>query len=278
MKYAFDILMQVQFNHSYFSDGVFNGLGVTVDSETQKAFNNLSLLYKPFRGGFYILYDKNFAGAERSREDVLKEKVIFEFTLELRDPLFYNYTANLPQQIDKSIYYFRNSLNTAPGVGNVLHAGQFVSEKDVVNLSDSRHHFFKKPFGKLSIMLHPGLETNYSVNFNVRQTYWRYIFMSEYLQKLNSPAIIDDKETNVFGERFEIDLPDAKKVYGFVSANKLNLGQKQDAMYRLVENYEPGTAKHKDVIKALPYPDVRYISRIPIKDTNPINYSDIFIH
>ena len=278
MRYAFDILLQVQFTHSYFVDGVFNGLDVNIDTVTKKAFDNLGLLYKPFKGGFYILYDKTFAKADRTREDVLNEKIIFNFTLELKDPLFYNYTAGLPQQINQSIYYFRNTLKTTAGVANPLHAGQFVGEKDVVNLSDKKHHFFKKPFAKLSILVHPALETQHYIGFEARQTYWRYILMSDYLQHLNNPAIIDSKDNNVFSEQFDIDLPDAKKARGFVSTDKLTLSQRPPSFFRLVENYENGTPAYREVIRALPFPDVKYISRIPITDTNPVNYSDIFIH
>ncbi|MBW4891599.1 hypothetical protein KXQ82_17870 [Mucilaginibacter sp. HMF5004] len=278
MRFAFDILTQVKFSHSYFSDGVFAGLDVNMDIATKKMMDNLGLMYKPFKGGFYILFDRHIVSTERKREDVLTEKVIFNFTLELKDPLFYNYTANLPQQIDKSIYYFRNSLKTTPGVANPLHNDEFVNEKDVVNLSDKRHHFFKKPFAKLSILVHPELETHYAINFDVRQTYWRYILVSDYLHKLSNPAIIDDKDGNIFGEQFDLELPDTKRVRGFVSANKMALSQRQAKMFRLVENYETGAAKHKDVIGALPYPDVRSISRLSVNNTNPANYSDIFIH
>jgi hypothetical protein len=255
-----------------------------MDSVTQKKLNNLELLYKPVNGGFYILYDKKIeSSSPRTREDILKERIIFEFTLELKDPLFYNYTANLPSQIDKSIYYFRNALNTTPGEINPLHHDEFVNEKDVVALSDHRNHFFKKPFARLSIMLHPGLETLYGVSFNVRKTTWRYILVSDYLHNLTDPAIID-KDGNVFGDRFEMELPGEKKVYGFASSAKLNLSQKQPTIYTLVENYKKDQEGHKNIISALPFPDVRSISRIPANkaDTaeaiNPINYSDIFIH
>ncbi len=275
MKYAFDILTQVQFKHSYFSDKVFNGLAVSIDADTQRTLSNLGLLYKAFNGGFYILYDKNLANNPRERADVLSEKVILNFTLELRDSSFYNYTAGLPQQIDNSIYHFHNTLNSTSGS---LHAADYVSEKDVVELSDSRHHFMKKPFGKISLLVNPGMSAEYQIAFEARQTYWRYILIGDYLQNLNSPAILDDQDTNIFGDHFEITLPDAKKALGFVSTDKLNLSQKPSKIYRLVENFQTGSSTHRNVIKALPYPDVQYISRIPVKDTNPINYSDIFIN
>jgi len=284
MKYAFDILTQVQFNHSYFSDNVFNGLDVQVTDQTKRVLNNLGLLYKPYNGGFYILYDKNFCSSPRTREEVLKDNLLFEFTLTLKDPVFYNYTANLPAQIDKSIYHFHNSLNVTPGVPNPLHKAQFVTAQDVVALSDSRKHFFVKPFAKLDLVTHPELQLNYYIGFEARETYWRYILMSEHLQQLNSPAIIDDTDSNLFGNRLEIDLPDAKKVFGFISGSKLTLSQRSSTRLRLVENYTTASTKHKDIISFLPLPDVQYISRIPINsadasiDTNPINYSDIFIY
>ena len=284
MRYAFDILTQVHFNHAYFTDNVFNGLNVTVTDATKRLLDNVGLMYKPFKGGFYILYDKNFCNAARTRDEVLRDNLLFEFTLTLTDPLFYNYTANVPQQIDKAVYYFSNHADATLAEPVALHKGQYASVQDVVKLDDNRKHFFNKPFAKLDILARANLALNYYIGFEARQTYWRYILMSDYLQHLNSPAILDDKDSNLFGNALQIDLPDSRKVPGFISNNKLTLSQRYNTRLRLVEKPQSGISNNRDVIDYLPAPDVQYISRLPgsnndaAKDPNPINYSDIFIY
>jgi hypothetical protein len=281
MKYAFDTLVEVQFKHSYFSDTVFNGFNINVSNNTLTTLNKMGLLFKAFTGGFYILYDKNFGNTPRTRDNVLNENITFEFTLTLKDPNFYTYTANLPDQISDSMYYFHNSLAAVAGApnANTLHADEFVSEKDVHKLWYFKEKFFTKPFAKLDLTVNPGLEPQYYISFMARATYWRYILMSDYLQNLNSPAIIASDNTNVFGTPLEINLPDDRTVCGFVSADKLTLSQRYGGKtFQLVENYETGSSKYKVVMRALASPDINYISRIPLKDTNPVNYSDIFIY
>jgi hypothetical protein len=280
MRYAFDILTEVHFKHSYFSDAVFNGLGISVSNNTLNSINNLGLMFKPFKGGFYILFDQNFANKPRTREEVLNENLTLEFTLTLKDSDFYTYTANLPEQINDSIYYFRNSLKTTPDTAdtNMLHSEEFVSNKDVYKLWYFKERFFNKPFAKLDLTLHPVFETLYYINFKARATYWRYILMSDYLQNLNNPAIIGSDNVNVFGAPLEINLPNNTTVCGFISEDELDLSQQPGKTFQLVENYVNGSSKYKVIKRALPLPDVRHISRIPLKDFNLVNYSDILIH
>jgi hypothetical protein len=271
MLSAFDILVKVNCSHSYFYDGIFNGFTIKVGDSTNKVLNNHDLIMKPFNGGFYILYDQNFAGTTRTREDVLSEKLTLDFTLILTDPLFYNYTADAPAQIDQSIYFFNNSLNL-PGS---LHADDFVSENDVQPLSYFTEQFFVKPFAKLILALNSGLQNEYTIKFNAKSTYWRYILMSNYLQELNNPAIIDTDSTNAFGVPAKVNLPGNLQVNAFTSGNALQLSQRPAKAFQLAENYETGSSKYKVVIRSLPYPDISAISRLPNSSSN---FSDIFIY
>jgi hypothetical protein len=271
MLSAFNILVKVNCSHSYFYDGVFNGFAIKVTDGANKIFNNHDLIMKPFNGGFYILYDQNFAGTTRTREDVLKEKLTLDFTLVLTDPLFYNYTADAPAQIDQSIYLFNNSLNPSGS----LHSGDFVSEDDVQPLSFFNEQFFVKPFAKLILALNSSLQNEYTIKFNARSTYWRYILMSNYLQELNSPAIIDTDSTNAFGAPLKVDLPGNQQVNAFTSDKALQLSQRPVKAFQLAENYEPSSTKYRVVIRSLPYPDISAISRLP---NSTSNFSDIFIY
>jgi hypothetical protein len=272
MLSVFDVLVKVNFSHSYFSDGVFNGFTINVTDASNKVLNNHDLIMKPFNGGFYILYNQNFASTTRTRQDVLNENLTLDFTLVLSDPLFYNYTADAPAQIDQSIYFFNNTLNKNGG----LQVGEFVSESDVQPVSYFKERFFVKPFAKLTLAINGDLQNEYTIKFKARSTYWRYILMSNYLQELNSPAIIDADSANAFGVPAKIDLPGNRQVNAFTSGQTLQLSQRPVKVFQLAENYESGSAKYKVVIRSLPYPDISAISRLPNNSSS--NFSDIFIY
>ena len=271
MQSAFDILTKVNFSHSYFYDGVFNGFVVKATDSTGRILQNHDLVMKPFNGGFHILYDQNFAGTVRKREDLLNENLELDFTLTLTDSLFYNYTADAPAQIDQSIYFFNNTLNP---VGSIQ-SGDFVSEADVQPLTFFAEKFFVKPFAKLVLALNSRLQSEYTIKFNAKSTYWRYILMSNYLQELNNPAIIDTDSANAFGEPLKVSLPGNLQVNAFVSGSALQLSQRPAKAFQLAENYEAGSLKYKVVIRSLPYPDIKAVSRLP---NSTSNYSDIFIY
>jgi len=271
MRSLFDILVKVNFSHSYFYNGIFAGLDIKVSDATHKLLHNQGLILKPVNGGFYIFYDQNFAGATRTRDEVLNEKLTLHFTLTLKDQLFYNYTADAPAQIDQSVYFFNNILNPAG-----LQSDEFVSENDVQPVSFFAEAFFVKPFAKLILAVNQTLQPEYTIRFKARSTYWRYILMSNYLQELNNPAIIDTDNSNAFGEISKVDLPDNRQVNAFTSGNTLQLSQRPAKSFQLAENYEKGSSKYKVVIRALPCPDISAISRLPNNSSS--NYSDIFIY
>jgi hypothetical protein len=271
MQSAFSILTKVNFSHSYFYNGIFNGFSIKATDRTNKILQNYDLIMKPFNGGFYILFDQNFAGSTRTRENLLGEKLTLDFTLVLTDSLFYNYTESNPTQIDQYIYLFTNSLNFAGS----LHAAQFVAENDIQPLSFFTEQFFVKPFAKLILALNSELQNEYTINFNAKSTYWRYILMSNYLQELNNPAIIDTDSTNAFGAPSKVDLPGNQQVNAFTSGKALQLCQRPVKAFQLAENYESGSSKYKVVIRSLPYPDIKAISRLP---NSTSNFSDIFIY
>jgi hypothetical protein len=296
MRYAFDTLANVQFSHSYFSDNVFSGLTVNVPASTRGVLNNLGLLVKPFKGGFYVLYDQNFGGNPRTRDEVLNENIRLEFTLSLNDPYFYSCTSGLPGQIAGSIYYFHNALKalSAWPESSLLHALEFVSESDVYVFKYFKAPFFNKPFAKLDLNIQPGIANEYFIRFKARATRWRYILMSDHLQDLKGPTILVNGDSGVFDTVSKIKLPDNRDVIYFVSKEELSLSQYATSTFQLVESNGTDPSRYRVIIRALPVPDIRLISRIPIPPPpgnspadgepgspaalNQNNYSDILIH
>jgi hypothetical protein len=277
MKTAYETLVKINFGHSYFSDGIFSGFQVNVADATLKLIYNRGFIMKTFKGGLCILFDQLFAGKTTTREELLAENLSFEFTLTLKDPLFYNYTENLPVDISQSIYYFRNALDTPPGL---LHSGEVVSEKDIFKLWYFKERFFVKPFAKLDLTMAPGSNEEYDIRFRARSTQLRYILVSNYLQGLKNPAVINSDNAGTFCEPTDITLPDKRVVSSFALSDPFILNQLpgKGITFQLVENYEKESAKYKVVIRALPFPDITAVSLLPKPNINTsIHISDIFI-
>jgi hypothetical protein len=278
MKYAYEVLVNISFSHTYFSNKVFAGLVFTPSSSTQLLFLNYGLLFKPNYGGFTIAYDANFNGEKRSREEVVSSIVDCRFTATLMDFNFYNYTAIAEKDISKKVFHFYNAVDDNEVLNKSLHSEEFVSEYDLKNIADFDETFFVKPFAILDLKIAPELLENYSLNFKAKETIWRYILMGEHLQSLNSPAIIDNNGKEPF------DGPEYLKFSGtqglaFRSKKAISFSETSVQNFQLVENFDIETGRYKVVMRALPKANPALITLI--KDENTIannNYSEIFIN
>lgn len=278
MKYSFEKLVTVAFNHSYFSNGVFGGLSIEPTDATSRQLLNNGLLLKMFNGGFHILYDVHFAGTERTREDVLKEPVMCDFVIRLTDNSFYNYTEPVDGDINTSIYFFHNTAADGKSLKKSLHRDKYVNAKDLLPLTELTERFFVRPFGKLELELSAALQENYTVTFKAKETYWRYILVSDDLTQLNSPAILDSVNSELF-EGPETLPVRGKDTLAFRSKNPISFSQNPVHTFQLVDNYDPETGRYKVVMRALPTADPGHISRIDLNSNiRNLNYSEIFIH
>lgn len=278
MRYAFEILVSVSFNHSYFSTQNFGGLSIEPSEETSRMLLNHGLMIKQFSGGFHILFDKNFAGSEREKATVLKDNILCQFTLRLNDRNFYNYTEPVEGDINTSIYYFHNTFKSSPNLKKSLHSDKYVSAKDLQPMENFEAKYFVKPFGLLELQLSEGLEETYSVTFKAKETYWRYILVSEDLKSLNSPAILDSASSEFF-EGPETLPVRGKDTLAFRSKNPISFNQKARNIFQLVDNYDAETGRYKVVMRALPSADPNNITLIDSStSTRTLNYSEIFIH
>lgn len=282
MNYQFGTVTSVSFKHGYFLDNRFKGMTIKVPDNCIREMMNYGLLYKSGEDGFQILFDSNFANQKRTREEVLNDPLLLKFNLKLSTPAFYNYTANLSNDINQNIFYFSN-IPQDPGnplPHGMLHQEEIVSEKDIYPIDKFGGRAFPKSFGLLDIKIHEGTEESYVINFSAKATYWRYILVRDYLQELHDPAILDPETHEVFNGPEELTLPDGRKTLSFTSGNKIILSESKSHPFQLVENYEPGKEKHRISIAALPFPDINTISRVGIiqEDKIQTDFSEIFIY
>ena len=285
MSLRYEILSTVTFHHTYFNSNSYGGFVIVPDTSTLHHLRRLSILFKPTANGCNFLYEVD-SNNPRTREELLSEKITLGFSITNNDPDFVNYTEGLPDNIEKAVLFFRNTI-TETAVANtigLLHENPFFSVKDLLqnktpdknNIHDKE--FFSKPFAWMEIRLHKGLEKTLEVNFKGKETLWRYIINSEHLQELTEPAVIHKDTKEAFKGPVWIELPDGKKRMAFESNKLIPLCSKPEKVFQLVENFQPGSAKYKVVLGMLPNPNVKLISLIRSEDIKQQNnFSEIFI-
>jgi hypothetical protein len=277
MNASFLSLVKVNFSHDYFAGGVFAGFEPGMSEATRQLVKNEGFIIHFFKGGFSILFDALFAGNPRTREDVLAGNLNFDFTLEPKDPHFYNYTDGIPSDMRQSIFYFRNTDKTP--------AGMLQADKDAVTAGDLykywyfKEWFSRKPFAKISLAIVPGLAEEYTIKFRARTTFLRYILVSREISPMSNLAVINSSSAQVCCTPSKVKLPDNTTVNGFISNEPVKLSQQPDqgGILQLVENFREGSDNYKVLIRALPFPDVRTLSAVAKPEHNTNHISDIFI-
>ena len=278
MRYAYKVLLNVSFNHTYFSNKLFAGLAFTPSSSTQLLFLNYGLFFKTYPGGFRIVFDTNFNGSTRNREDLISDILECKFNASLTDTSFYNYTEIEGTDISKKILHFYNAAAGEVKLRDSVHSGEFVSASDLKLINEFAEPYFVKPFAVLDLRLAPGLPENYTISFKAKETIWRYVLMSEDLQSLNNPAILDSTGTEPF------EGPELLKFSGtsglaFKSKQAISFTEISTQNFQLVENYDSETGRYKVVMRALPKANPEMITLIKNENTlENNNYSEIFIN
>lgn len=297
-------LVQIQFNHGYFSSRLCTGLLPSAAGATNQTMTNHGLWWKATPGGFTLFYDARHAGNHYTRDAVLEGHIALRFVLRLQDPYFYNYTASPAALPGRQVLYFYNRKGSP-----LLHADPQVSAADLVGLAPSGRAGgkrivlaattgdpFAEPFAILHLRLRPGLEDGYRIEFQPRSTTWNYILAGRHLQELANPAVINTVTGVSFIGPTAVRLMDGRPALSFVSPAPIDCSERQAAACMLVEDFDPATGRHKVVIPTLPAPDARIISRAIATNaaavatspgtaapavaaaSPPENYSDILIY
>ena len=296
MNLQYEILFSVFFKHTFFAGNIIKVLNVHPDKKSVLNILRRGLLFKPFEGGFHVLYETNFGGKKRQREEVLKEEFFLDLIINNNDPNFFSYTSDFSVGISQYLFFFTNFHDSRS-----LQKADYVSKEDLYDLSCCTANncpvndccaknycgktsgcpinkypeiYFKKPFGLINIIVNNSLEKMYHVTFSAISTFWRYIIVSDYLKELASPAIIHKKVQ--FNKQENIGLRDYK---AFVSEQEIELKEQPDKGFQLVENYDREKGRYKVVISMLPNPAINNISFIGSEAGNKDKkiFSEIFI-
>src|SRR5438105_1703567 len=95
MKIAYDILCTISFKHAYFSRQGNYLFDIVPAAKSAADMRQIGLTYKLQQDGFALLYDCDYAGKPRSKQDVLKLSTSLQFYIINKDPLLLTYTSGL---------------------------------------------------------------------------------------------------------------------------------------------------------------------------------------
>ncbi|BAV05978.1 hypothetical protein SAMN05421788_10652 [Filimonas lacunae] len=278
MDSRFSPLVTVAFAHSYFSDEKLKVFRVLPAKETEWLLAQHDLLLKTQENRFVICFNSLVYGTSRSREQVCDHDIVLRFYILNSDPYFLQYTEALDAYVPgKNLLQFSNTHGNEK-----LHPGEFADNDIVVTdetVQKDTAFFPVKPFAVMSLHLKQLTAALYTVQFATRQTYWRYILSTSFLQQLEKPAIVGKQSKAVFKGPEWITLPDNRKALCFVSGEKIAFHEIPNRDWQLVEQYDEVTGRFKVVKKILPAPDITHLSVIDTSvDTASLrSYSEIIL-
>ncbi|MEL7001725.1 MAG: hypothetical protein AAFN93_03215 [Bacteroidota bacterium] len=128
MNVRYEKLFSVEFNHSYYNSGKYNGFGIETDVLTDQFINSYGLLTRKTEGGLIVLFKEieNKPSLLRNLEQELK----LTFYLTLTDSEFINYSNLVPDSLNRP--YYLSNMGT-DGIRTIfLHTGEIASENDRV--------------------------------------------------------------------------------------------------------------------------------------------------
>ena len=257
MNANYEKLFTVHFKHEFFTNDILDSIVIKPTNDTLKVFRDYELVLRNHKGSFSIHFPAVFASAPNSRNNILADNLILNFTLECTDPYLLNYTSNLPDNIENLMFFFKHTSTSS----NKLHQKDFVSESDLVDFRTFEMPYFAKPFGHLQILLDQNLPMENYIKFSAPSLYWRYIIRSPYLLDYDDLAIMNKMKDIVFDGPFPASLPNGDAALTFISPKRIPQKEISQLNWQLVEQYNennPGRV----VIPNLPHPNHKMISFI----------------
>lgn len=130
--------------------------------------------------------------------------------------------------------------------------------------------------GKLLEDFQDAAEINYEINFNNRETIWKYFLVSPEFQKFKKLSIINKGREPVFKEPQKTEFPGGSEGLMFESLDRLPLSEVASHTFQLVDNYDPEARKGKVILKNLNKASPEMLFMDDNNSNEPI-YSHIYI-
>ena len=286
---GFRPLFEITVEHGFFS-GACNCLKFVPSVTTRRMLENAGLLLRKRTGGILMLYDHSRNEAMQQYLEHDAQGLNFEFKAYATDPEFKTYTKPFPEKRAQVLFF--NSESVAIPTGGVirLHESEHVSAKNFVGMNSALVQDVMIQKDRLIpplfvVRIHADKKSNplfdkrfrskaprFYLNFDARQTYWKYYLHSE---KVDASAFIHDPDNRVeFEQTDPVKLSDGRTVLTYRSKQSIPMKNKYDFRFQLKQYRNGG---EKILYRQLPLASINQIGREVIaKKTSVV--SEIYIN
>lgn len=295
LQFQYRFLFKVDFENNYFRDKKLRRSRFVPTPQTEALLNQFNLLFRITDDGFGILAD-NMRGETMAIQLENPQLVnrSFDFLFYMDEPLFKNYTQ-LPFDTSKQIFCFTNSTKGAES--NVcLHESDYVTASELKSIEEIEFEgpLAKAkgiPMGLVRIVLTkeiieksiyhlmdndmPGF--HYSVKFDSRESYWKYLVVPAYVKKLTGlKIVVQDSENIKFKGGEKILLDNRAEAIVFQSEIPVKLKEIYDFNFQLKRSGGEGNGG-KTIIKKMQFPGVSSIRAID-RDDDSKCCSEVYVY
>lgn len=289
-------LARLLVGHDFFHRDPCPAVEVRLQPHSRALLQRMGLVVRHEAGGAAVLHSGDLE-ALASWAAELGEGLRLDFRVEPRDPRFRDYTAPGPVPPGR-ILAFDSREGSPPREDEPVRLSrrERVSEEDLVDTDSERlapvltsRDRRLPPVAVVSIHLadargrllvpDPGDEgTIWRVDFQARQTYWRYLFLGA-LARDGASVTDSDRETE-FEPHGETRLPGDRRALAFRSTTPIPLRERSDRRFQLRLDGSSGSSSNGNgrvLVKRLPVASPEGLRRETI-DGSPALVSDIFVN
>ena len=283
-------IFSIDVEHTYFSNGRWDGLDFTPASFCLGFIDNVGFLVRPHENGVRVYFNHNRRKALSlwARDHEAPPTIVFNvFSKDSR----FRVITELSRPDENTILYFDSQNTEGDATGRFrLHDAAYVTDQDSEPLNSprlagviSREGRWIKPVCVVAIQLSPttiqklaagsGVPCQeYYLRFGAKQTFWKY-YLSGRLNDV-SAFIHDLNDETAFEDTGQVVMPNHQTAQTFRSGQRLFLRQKSGYRFRLKESTANG---RRILIKRLPVASAGQFTRETIKGQEAI-VSEIFIN
>lgn len=228
-------LFQIEFRHSYFSNGILKNSDVIPDKSTQNIINRFSLKLT-MQDGIFNLYspEQNNVNEFIKYLDILFDNTALRFTLIFNAESF-SLTTDLPLSWVGQIELSSNKINNSDNSKEQL---------ALIPQQSTREIFVDNAIGIISIypkdlLAAGGSNIHYLVSFKARKTRWLYYLINRSQTKLHDPVISNEDGIN-FDNPETIVTPSGESALSFSSGtHKFSMQESPTELFNLVDRFSP---------------------------------------
>ena len=283
-------LFSLEVAHSYFTDGVCQGLGLAPTPASARQVERIGGLVRRTDRGLVLAFDASKVEALRLQAGDPDDPLRFDFLGRSSDPSFANYT-DLPVGSARALTMLdsRRAVHE-PATGHWrLHLGANAGEADLRGLDSpeatdalSVHERRAPPHFAVSVTIEPAdvdaaaasEGRRYVCRLAARATVWKYCLFGDFAEAGGDLQVVDTVQACPFDDAVGERLPDGQAILAVRSRAPIALQDRSERRFQLRQRTD-GT--DKVLVKRLPVASPRQISREVLGGV-PTLVSEIYVH